>query len=882
VLTSFLLRFFQRLAWSLALVAGGLGCSPKNSAPADVATQRLELDADRPGEPPVSGGPIDVATFVAEIQNGSVGPRLALTKLGKVMVWAEPTSDGSKLKSAVVHKGKSAAFGRVLVDVDSSARQLELGKTNTGQLLASLVHKTGQQDALTVTRLGPEGELLASPVVVVATPGTIIYTRIVPSPLGALVIWVERTGDAADLYVAALEHDGPTRPSRIARGVTAWQVGSFGEAALVVTREGKTIVLRQFGSHGDVIGSPVELARQVTGGADLDVAMSADQILVAWTQKGLDGARLKGTVLDASGNVLAAPLELTPPRGEQVLLGVAPFGSLGTFQVMWQEPRFASFGAPSVFLGTLDPTTFRLQPEMSVRAARRDPFLPLLAQAPQGTSVITDVMCSQVTSNCATGSQVSRAAVFIPDDGGPPLAARLQGRGFEPSMVWDLTCGEGDCAFLFAENTTPTRVSVALAFPQGTAEEIAAPLGGRSPRLLSYEPLGDVPELTRLVAVPSDDEGSSLLSWVSYFDPDQPYVVPSEPAPDGRRAPVRAVLQTVHVPYDSPFGGRNSVISYRARSPGGVALVAPEKGRGLVVWSALDENVPQVFATLVDGKGVRISQKMLTNTPGEVSDVAAVRVNGGYLLSWVDGQTGNPEIFALFVNEALIPLGKPRQISEGASSPTGVALLSTAHGVHCVWSDARNASRTGSANLFSALLSAATAERVGPEKQLMKTEGHVYSPQLLEHDGGEILLSWLEEPTEGAATQTAAMRMATLDVTGTLASQVQSWEAPGAVSDMAIHCRSKECSAVLVVATSDVGTPSRVSLWGVSGTVGAASVGQRAHLLLPLETTLPEGVSPTIAGENLFFSDQSARGANWRLHRAEMQWGGAERPPKVH
>src|SRR5690606_39394122 len=68
---------------------------------------------------------------------------------------------------------------------------------------------------------------------------------------------------------------------------------------------------------------------------------------------------------------------------------------------------------------------------------------------------------------------------------------------------------------------------------------------------------------------------------------------------------------------------------------------------------------------------------------------------------------------------------------------SGVALLSTAHGVHCVWSDARNAPRAGSANLFSALLSAATAERVGVERQLIKAEEHSHSPQLLELENGE-------------------------------------------------------------------------------------------------------------------------------------------------
>src|SRR5690606_31227609 len=167
--------------------------------------------------------------------------------------------------------------------------------------------------------------------------------------------------------------------------------------------------------------------------------------------------------------------------------------------------------------------------------------------------------------------------------------------------------------------------------------------------------------------------------------------------------------------------------------------------------------------------------------------------------------------------------------------------------------DARNASRSGSANLFSVLLSSATAERVGAEKLLFSSEDHSHSPRLVELDGGEVLLSWLSEPADSNATKKGVMRMVQLDVTGAFASRVQSWEAPGAVSDMALHCRRKECSAVLVVATPNAGTTARVSLWGVSGSVGgsmttAPAAARPAHLLLPLGTTLPEGVSPSIAG----------------------------------
>src|SRR5690606_15492601 len=162
-----------------------------------------------------------------------------------------------------------------------------------------------------------------------------------------------------------------------------------------------------------------------------------------------------------------------------------------------------------------------------------------------------------------------------------------------------------------------------------------------APRIRRFEALEPVPELSGLsaVRVGEEDSGHELLTWLSYFDPDQPYVIPSTPAPDGRRAPVRALLSTVAV---SPLGdsarSESRVLSYRARSLGHVSLVSPEAGTGLVAWAAVDGKDPQLFATLVNERGEKARQKMLTRTPGEVSDVAAVRVADGYMIAWVDGR----------------------------------------------------------------------------------------------------------------------------------------------------------------------------------------------------------------------------------------------------
>ena len=119
-------------------------------------------------------------------------------------------------------------------------------------------------------------------------------------------------------------------------------------------------------------------------------------------------------------------------------------------------------------------------------------------------------------------------------------------------------------------------------------------------------------------------------------------------------------------------------ISLRARSLAGVALAPGRHGEAeaLLVWSAIDQRQPQVFLTLVSATGKKLRQKMLTRSPGEVSDIAAVNVGDGWLVAWVDERSKDPEVYVTRVNRQLVRAGPEHRLtrSPGAVKSTWVIL----------------------------------------------------------------------------------------------------------------------------------------------------------------------------------------------------------------
>lgn len=805
----------------------------------------------------------DTNQFLAEVPAGALGPRLVPADDRDVIVWAVATGEKAGLYSSFATE-EGAAVARRVASVDPSIEHLTLGVSNEGHILAVAVHKKAGQDVLTSTRLGPEGAYQTGPQILATTPSRIVYSKVVPTALGAVVVWVERAAGTADLYTALIDEKGPRRPHRLIRGITAWQVAEGEGSFTVVTREGldtPSLQVRQVGDRGETIGAPIEIARNVAGGRDLDVAVTRDRILVAYSDKGPYEARLVGALLDASGNVLRAGFPLTKARGEQALLSVRPDGS-GGFRVAWHEPRETRHGRPSVFVGELTAEALPIEPTWALRVARRDALLPLFASQAGGLVALMDFEC---TGGRMCASSVGRAAVALPQKG-PATSKPLLVQGNQPAaMAWDLSCRGDNCRYLSSDGGTPSRVYLGKVDPRmPSPDDLVVRLPARGPVLESHVTLGEVPELSELEGVIWGEEARPLLAWVSYFEPDLPYVIPDQVAPDGRRAPVRARLTTVQPSGEEDALRAETVISYRARSLGGVHLVAPEENRGILVWSALDEKVPQLFATIVDGQGKKVSQRMLTRSSAEVTDVVAARVDGGYVLSWVEVDERSSRLLSLRVSDRLVPVGDPRVVSPNVVSPNGVALLTTDRGVVCVWSDART---SGTADLFWTHLDPASGAALGVERRLTERDAHAHSPRLSFGTDGRVVIGWL---SDAPGIHGGEFRMGTLDGEGTL-SDVRDWRSSGDTRDFSLQCLASECRAVVVVVEGN-GSTSRTSLWALRVPIDLAAEAIEAREVLPLWAPGAEGISPSLLGEDVYFADTVPREALWHLRRAKIRW----------
>jgi len=204
---------------------------------------------------------------------------------------------------------------------------------------------------------------------------------------------------------------------------------------------------------------------------------------------------------------------------------------------------------------------------------------------------------------------------------------------------------------------------------------------------------------------------------------------------------VRALLQTRLVTKDDPQA-QPQTISIRARSVGGVDLAPAPNDGALLAWSAIDGGSPQVFLTLLDARGGRVLQRMLTRSRGEVSDVAVAEVEGGWVVGWISERDGDPEVYAARVDRALKRVGHERRITTASGTATGLRLLSRGSSVLAVWSDSRGP-KARAWLTCSPLSSPEGCVPMGSEVQVSETRWHSHSPVLAAAGEGAVL-GWVE------------------------------------------------------------------------------------------------------------------------------------------
>jgi hypothetical protein len=802
--------------------------------------------------------------LTARVDAGSLGPRLQLGENGKLVVWVTTEGPYAGYHSVFLsNAGERTAPTRLMV-AEATLRQLELGTMSDGTVVVSTVRRRGDEDVLEVLYLGAEGELRNARQRVADVPGGVLWSQVTSGVDGGLIFWAQGTGDLAAIYVAPLRKEGPGHPSRVVGGVSAWQVIEADSAVTLATVEGTSgaaVVVRQLGAIGQVLGAPLQLAKGVDGALDLDMAASKSQITVAWSAREKYQSRLYGATLDRSGNVLHAARPLTVPRGNQALVRVIGSLTSDVQYFIWDEPEQGEGSGRALFVGKRTIQDDALVAVASLQVDGTDALLPSFAGAPGGLALLTET-ADLGRMGIIWGEKVASTPLSVPGEN-------------QLTMSWDLSCSKNGCFALLADDGYPTNIYVAEL--QGKPLDSSAlhmTPESELPRVVSREPFAEVPELSALGGLRSATGSGDLLSMVSYFDPMQPSIASDAVAPDGRRDPVRALLKNISVGATVAHGQLETsteVISYRARSLGGVALVRGENEHSLLAWAALDNQTPQLFATILDAQGRKIRQKMLTREKGEVSDISAVRVGDAYEIAWVDGRGPTSQVFTMRVDEQLRIRRGAGALTSLAVAPTGLDMTVIDEQVFLTWADSQ---RDGDqSDIYFASVDAKTGQPLRGPVRLMETHGHSHSPEfgVTKDNAGvrTVVCAWVDElggEEEGGASRLSFVRLSSDGVANEEPTDVP---VLGSVADFSLSCDDSACRALLAVEIPKPDGRQAGSLWGATYRPGFPPV---AKQLLGLRAGLTTGVTPVLVGGDAYFADLDSGAARWLLHRARIEW----------
>lgn len=816
------------------------------------------------------------ATIVSHVPPGTFGPHLVMDRGRRLAVWAIGLGARQGLYSLALPDERAPGAAQRLGDVLPGLELVRVRPDGTVGFVVLTSRKAGEQVVLEARQLNADGTLRGGPRVLAETPADVLWLDAVPTGRGVLVLWAERNGEQADVYAVPLGVLGiEASPRRQVRGALSWQVASFGGAAVLATVEagakGRDVVVRFLADDGQSSAPAVELARGVDAALDLDLAVASDRTIVGFSQRFGFERRLMLAALERSGSLGRAARPATPPRGDQKLVSLVGGAGSNAIYAVWEEARRAPLRGRRLELGRVrDDATFPEGPDASLEIAS-DPLLPAFAATPHGLSIAArTVVCRAGASReeCSKAEPVptltlldetlrSRATspvVLKPFDDAPPdLVWDL---GFEGKSLWALTARNRDPAPVLVQRFEASKSSVAAA---------GAPA---LPRVLADQGALEVPDLVDLDVWPG--EGRTVVTWLSYFDPNTPYVRPSTPAPDGKREPVRAILRSEAVLGERDEQGaerlrkadeQETTISYRAHSLGGLASASSASGERLLVWSALDAGQPEVFVTLLDRAGKKVKQRMLTRAPGDVTDVAVASVTGGWLVSWVDGRGGKSEVYAARLDERIETVGQERALTNGAESPTGVQVLARGERVLALWSDARGASRPGYGDIYLASLAAKDGSLLGAPLKLAATEKHSYVPVLTARSDGAAL-AFLEGEPDVEGSRDDSVFAVELDGEGRALAAPTRLALEGRPTSLALSCDTS-CRLAITLESGR-----RSELWGA--TFSKTSFGA-PQLLSVLSLPPDQAVAPVFSGDLLYYVD--AFGGDERVvRRIEALW----------
>ena len=843
---------------ALSLAACGGARQEDAQSPRHATAAKSQKADDANGVPSLG------ARLVAEVPAGTFGPYLGQRGGRTLLLWAQGNAT-RKWRALALEQGRPVGEPKVVADAPSEVGLAAVKPAAKDRFALISTHEEGDQQAIDVLVLTSKAQQVAPGVRVDTVKGQLLWIDLVATVDGNLVLWAVKKDGGADLFGRALDQSGSPngQTTRIVSGARAWQAAPLGEGAAVA------VVKTSAAAGGAVEVTPVSadakpsksvlVSASPTADPDVDMVAVGRGLVLAWSDRRGVEPLVYRAALDEKGGIVQPAGPATPPRGEQALLRLVPPVKPGApAYLAWEQLAERSGEGRTIQLAVIDGQGKTDGGRAALSMAAEDGTIPELAATPRGLSALTLTPACPRQGEC---DRSARIATFVEMDRDlAPIATepvRLAALGGAAApLSWGLSCGGEHCLALAASDSAPAKVFAVTLRARSMVWEPAAeqrppdkPPFARSVKgmFAPEAPLADV----ALATV----GGKPLAAWVTFFDPTTPYERLKKPAPDGRFDPPRALLQTRAL----DASGEPTTISFRARSLGGVALAPSQElpGQALLAWSALDAKKPEVFATIVDAAGKKLNQKMITRTPGEKSDLAAVAVSDGWVVAWVDERSGDPEVYATKLNKYLQAAGPDQRITNAKGAATGLTLLQAGDGVLAAWADASGSTTGGVADIQVAKLSAKTAAALAAPVVLKKTAAHSFSPHLARTAKGAAI-AWLEGGSE------PTLMLAALDAEGHVASPPATVAIEsGAPMAVALDCGS-ECHVAVVLDANGRGVVS-----GFSWTPGAKASVSPARLF-GLSGHATQTVRPALLGPALLVGDESGTGG--LLRSAEITW----------
>ncbi|HVW25715.1 MAG TPA: hypothetical protein VHC69_10110 [Polyangiaceae bacterium] len=815
------------------------------------------------------------AQRLAVVPEGTFGPYRGSRPEGMMAAWAAEVSG----KRSWLTLGLGDGSGSVHYDpktIAEAAPEVDLvavrpigGATRGFILLTSSREFSGER--VDLISLGTRGERIFGPTALAQSAPAIVWLDAVQTPSGAIAMWAVRRDDRADIIGVEIGTSGEPKdsPSTLVTDLRAWQVTSAGEdiaiAALTAGKERNEpgpLKLVFLDAQGKLERRSVVLSDGVTAEPDLDLAKLGDHLVAIWSDRHDGEPRLYGAVADVNGALLKPAAPIARPYGPQsVVRIVRPQTEKGQAYLAWENAIEQQENRRAVRVATLSANGV-VGEQRAIVTMESGNGLPELAASSDGLAALT------LAKACRRGESCDGARVvptFVQFDASFDVVAeeplRLSPESGEPAdLAWGLLC-TADCTALTVSSANPAPVYLVKL---GRLSNDWVPTAMRvddaaRPRVSRVEALAKTEPLVEIAAARTG--GTTTVGWLTYFDPATPFTRSKTPAPDGKYEPPRAVLRvrasTEKGPQPEPVA-----LSYRADSPGGVAVVPgdPARGTTLVVWVGIDNKIPQAFVTVVGPDGKKIAQKMITHAKMGVGDVAAAYTGDGWALAFVDEGTNSAEVHVTKIDPTLRVVVPERRLGSGGSTASGVELLTRGDKVFAVWSDAP-VSTGHAADVFAALLNAKDLALVAPEHPLSQTPGHSRAPTITPFGDGAAV-AWVEDSMQSGAPST--LMLGRLDARAeVIAGTIAPIPLDGSPESASLECNDSVCHVVAAV-SSPIGGNLSAFMWRGGSDVSVTK-------LVTLKAEPRSGLAPVVQNGDVLYADQGSR-ADMVVRRLGVDW----------